>query len=79
MCSSAGPSNNNNSRIPETDPRDPETETGSLETEKGVHRIHRTLESGLQIMLRSLVAPTRGASGFRKGADADKGCGLRIV
>ena len=28
--------------------RDPETETGKLETEKRVHRIHGTLETGLQ-------------------------------
>ena len=46
------------------DSGDPETETGSLETEKRVHRIHGTLETGLQIMLRSLVAPSRGAGGF---------------
>ena len=45
------------------DSRDPETETGNLETEKRVHRIHGTLETGLQIMLRSLVAPSRGAGG----------------
>ena len=37
--------------------RDPETETGSLENEKTVHRIHDTLEKGLQMVLRSLVAP----------------------
>ena len=48
---------NNNSRIPETDSRDPETETGSLEIEPRVHRTHDTLEIGLQMMLRSLVAP----------------------
>ena len=29
------------------DSRDPETETGKLETEKRVHRIHGTLETGL--------------------------------
>ena len=29
------------------DSRDPETETGNLETEKGVDRIHGTLETGL--------------------------------
>ena len=29
------------------DSRDPETETGNLETEKRVHRIHGTLETGL--------------------------------
>ena len=46
-----GPSNKQ-SRIPETDSRDPETETGGLET--------GTLEMGLQIVPRSLVAPTRG-------------------
>jgi translation initiation factor 6 (eIF-6) len=43
------------------DSTDPETETGNLETEKGVHRIHGTLETGLQIIPRSLVAPSRGA------------------
>ena len=46
------------------DPRDPETETDNLETEKRVHRIHGTLETGLHMMLRSLVAPSRGAGGF---------------
>ena len=46
------------------DSRDLETETGSLETGKRVHRIHGTLETGLHMMLRSLVAPTRGAGGF---------------
>ena len=44
--------------------RDPETETGNLQTEKRVHRIHGTLETDLQRMLRSLVAPTREAGGF---------------
>ena len=44
--------------------RDPETETGNLETEKRVHRIHGTLEPGLDMIPRSLVAPTRGAGGF---------------
>ena len=38
----------------------PETETGKLETEKRVHRIHGTLETGLHMMPRSLVAPSRG-------------------
>ena len=42
--------------------RDPVTETGNLEIEKRVHRIQGTLETGLQIMPRSLVAPTSGAS-----------------
>ena len=51
-------------RIPETHSRDRETETGSLETEQRVHRIHGTLETGLHIILRSLVAPTRGAGGY---------------
>ena len=51
---------NNNSRIPETDPRDPETETGILAIEERVHRRHGTLETELQMVLRSLVAPTRG-------------------
>ena len=46
------------------DSRDPETETGSLETEKRVHRIHGTLETGLHMIPRSLVAPSRGAGGF---------------
>ena len=45
------------------DSGDPETETGSLETEKRVDRIHDTLKMGLQIIPRSLVAPTRGAGG----------------
>ena len=44
--------------------RDPETETGNLETEKRAHRIHGTLETGLHMIPRSLVAPTRGAGGF---------------
>ena len=56
---SHGPSNNN-PRISETDSRDPETETGSFKIEETIHRIHGTLETGLQIMLRTLVAPTRG-------------------
>ena len=56
---------NNNSRIPETDSRDPESETGSLETEKRVHRIQDTLETGLQRMFCSLVAPARVAGGLR--------------
>ena len=46
------------------DSRDPETEIGNLETEKRVHRIHGTLETGLHMMPRSLVAPSRGAGGF---------------
>ena len=46
------------------DSRDPKTETGNLETEKRVHRIHDTLETGLHMMPRSLVAPTRGAGGL---------------
>ena len=46
------------------DSRDPATEIGNLETEKRVHRIHDTLETGLQIIPRSLVAPTRGAGGL---------------
>ena len=46
------------------DSRDPETETGNLEIEKRVHRIHGTLEAGLHMIPRSLVAPTRGAGGF---------------
>ena len=56
-----GPSNNN-SRIPETG-------TGNLETELRVPRIHGTLGTGLQIIPRSLVAPTRGARGFNFLAD----------
>ena len=50
------------------DSRDPETETGNLETEKRVHRIHGTLETGLHMIPRSLVAPSRGAGGYRKKA-----------
>ena len=46
------------------DSRDPETEIGNLETGKRVHRIHGTLETGLHMMLRSLVAPSRGADGL---------------
>ena len=46
------------------DSRDPEIEIGNLETEKRVHRIHGTLETGLHMMPRSLVAPSRGAGGF---------------
>ena len=46
------------------DSSDPETETGDLETEKRVHRIHDTLETGLHMIPRSLVAPSRGAGGF---------------
>ena len=63
ICSSPGPSINN-SRILETDSRDPETEIGSLETETRVHRIHDTLETGLQRIVRSSVAPARGAGGL---------------
>ena len=47
------------------DSGDPETETGNLETEKRVHRIHGRMETGLHMMLRSLVAPSRGAGGFQ--------------
>ena len=47
------------------DSRDPETETGNLETEKRVHRIHGTLETGLHMIRRSLVAPSRGAGGYQ--------------
>ena len=54
----------NNPGFLKPDFRDPETETGSLETEKRVHRIQGTLETGLHRMLRSLVAPSRGAGGF---------------
>ena len=42
-----------NPRIHETDSRGPETETESLETELRVHRIHDTLETGLQSVPRS--------------------------
>ena len=49
------------------DSRDPETETGNLETEKRVDRIHGTLETGLHMIPRSLVAPSRGAGGFLLG------------
>ena len=48
------------------DSRDPETETGNPENEKRVHRIHDTLETGLQRILRSLVAPSRGAGGLNQ-------------
>ena len=44
--------------------RDPEPETGNLETEKRVHRIHGTLEMGLHMFPRSLVAPSRGPGGY---------------
>ena len=46
------------------DSGDPETETGNLETDKRVQRIHDTLETGLHMMPRSLMAPSRGAGGF---------------
>ena len=65
MGRSPGPSDKQ-SRILEHDSRDPETEIGSFEIKKGVHRIHDTLETGLHMMLRSLVAPTRGAGGRRE-------------
>ena len=52
------------SRIPETDFRDPETETGDLEMKKIVRRIHGKLQRGSHMILRRLVAPTRGAAGF---------------
>ena len=60
-CSRALSNTNPGSLKP--DSRDPETETGNLETEKRVHRIHDTLETGLHMMPRSLVAPSRGAGG----------------
>ena len=66
ICLSPGP-RKNNFRIRETDSRDPETESGSLESEKSVRRTHGTLKTGLQRMRRSLVAPTRGASGYLWG------------
>ena len=59
-------SSNNNSRIPATDSRVPETEAENLEIELRVHRIHDTLESGLRMIPRSLMAPTRGAGGLHK-------------
>ena len=55
-----GPSKNN-SRILRPI-KNPEGQSGSLETEKIAHRIHYTLETGLQIIPRSLVAPTRGSA-----------------
>jgi hypothetical protein len=61
--SSPGPSNTIPGSL-KPDPRDPDTETGNLEIEKRVHRIHGTLETGLHMILRSLVAPTRGAGGL---------------
>ena len=45
--------------------RDPETESESLETDLRVRRIHGTLMTGLHMILRSLVAPTRGAGGLK--------------
>ena len=45
-------------------PHRPESEIGSLETELRVHSIHVTLETGLHMILRSVVAPTRGACGY---------------
>ena len=46
--------------------RDPETEIGCLETELKVHRIQDKKETGLQIILRSLVAPHKeGCSEFQ--------------
>ena len=60
---------NNNSRIPETDSREPETETGSFETELRADRIHDLLETGLQMMPRSLVAPQGGAGGLGVASD----------
>ena len=57
----------NNPGSLEPDSGDPETQTGNLETEKRVHSIHGTLETGLQRMPRSLVAPSRGAGGFQNG------------
>ena len=50
-----GPTYYNDSRIPETDSRDPENETWSLEIDLRVYRKHDTLETGLQIIPRSLV------------------------
>ena len=50
-------SNNQQSSIPEHDSRDRQTEIGNPETEKRVHRIHGTLETRLQMILRSPVAP----------------------
>ena len=46
------------------DSRDPETEIWNLETEKRAHRTHDTLETGLHMMPRSLVAPSKGAGGL---------------
>ena len=54
---SLGPGSNF-SKIPESDSRGLETES-----EKRT-RIHVTLETGLHMILRSLVAPTRGAGGL---------------
>ena len=82
MVSSRVPSNNN-SRILETCSRDPETETGGLETEKRVHRVHGTLETGLQMMPRSLMAPTKGAGAgriiFDELSDSESQCAARIT
>ena len=49
---------NNNFGIPETDSGGHEAETRSRETERSVHRIHDTLETCSQSVLRSLVAPS---------------------
>ena len=42
------------------DSGDPETETGNLETEKRVHRIHGTLETGLQKNASQPGGPHKG-------------------
>ena len=62
LGTSRGLSNTNPGSL-KPDSKDPETEIESLETEGRVHRIHGTLETGLHMIPRSLVAPSRGAGG----------------
>ena len=65
---------NNNSRIPETDileilrPR-----LGILRLRRE-YRMHDTLDTGLQTMPRSLVAPTRRAGGWQEALFSDGRC-----
>ena len=48
------------------DSRDPETETGNPETEKKVHRIHDTLEKGLQMITDDASQPGGPLKGGRR-------------
>ena len=50
-----------NTRINETDSRDAQAETAGFEIELRVHRIHDTLETGLQMVPCSLA--TQGHAG----------------